>query len=558
VASRTSGTSRAAAAALALLVGAARAEVPVDTLALEMAPRDADVLFRKDPFDKSSFPVVVLGDDGARLPGRVEVKGSFTRQTGKKSVLIKLDDGKWRGQSRISLNGMGTDGTMMREWLNWELMHALRMVAPATRYTRLAINGANQGVFLRIDWIDTKMFERFGLGADGEQFHPYDSTYCGDLTPVSLEPRRNCWLKLAPRGSKDFSSLAALVHEIGTEPVDTFDRLVERRFDVDSVVNWFAVNALVSLTDTYNKNYFLYRSAKTGRWTVVPWDYDLTLGRSYDPFRDFPFTILNEHFQYYYPIEAGQSNPLHYQALKNPALRARVVARLRELTQGDPDAAHPWRGWFAPARMARRIGELRARLQPELARDPFLAGQQRRFGEEVDSLLFYTRARVRFLERTLLGEPDWLAQNRAAAEVAPQQEADLVDGWGFVLAQARPRAGRGTVRVTALPGWPWLVPGDADRAACVQRTWLVAADAPGIVADLTVTYLDENLVLREPGARVADERTLHLFAEEDGRWRALPTVAAPLANTLTTPGLALPAGAPLRLVACVGVRREPA
>jgi len=539
--------------ALGLLLGPAPAAVPVDALALEMKARDADVLFRKDPFDKSSFPATVLAEDGARLRGTVEVKGSFTRQTGKKSLLIKLDDGKWHGQSRISLNGMGTDVTMMREWLNWQLMQALRMVVPATRYTRVSINGANHGVFLRIDWIDTKMFDRFGLGADGEQYHPYDSTYCGDLTPVSLERRRECWLKLAPRGSDDFSSLAELVRAIGIEPVDTFDRLVEQRFDTESVINWFAVNALVTETDTYNKNYFLYRSLRTGRWTVVPWDYDLTLGRAYDPLRDFPFTILNDHFQYYYPIEAGQSNPLHYQALKNPALRARVLARLRELTQGAPDPAHPWRGWFAPARMAERIDTLRALLRPELAADPFLAGQQRRFDDEVDSLRFYARARVRYLERTLLGEPDWLAQNVAAAAVAPAQDVDLVDGWGYTLAQARSRAGRGTVRVTALPGWVWLVPGDADRAACVQRSWLVSADAPGLVADLKVSYLDENLALREPGARVADERALFLFAAENGRWRALPTVAAPLANTLGTPALALPAGAPLRLVACVGV-----
>jgi hypothetical protein len=55
------------------------AESSVQTLNIEMRPLDAEVLFRKDRYDKSSFPVTVLTDEG-QLPGRIEVKGSFTRR----------------------------------------------------------------------------------------------------------------------------------------------------------------------------------------------------------------------------------------------------------------------------------------------------------------------------------------------------------------------------------------------------------------------------------------------------------------------------------------------
>ena len=272
-------------ALLALLASApapAADAIAIDTLAIEMDARDARVLFRKDPYDKSSFPVTVrpTEEGSAPLHGRIEVKGSFTRQTGKKSLLIKLDDGKWGGGSRISLNGMGTDGTMMREWLSWELMRALGMVVPDTRYTRLSVNGADSGLFLRIEWIDPGLFARAGLGADGEFYHPYDSAFCGNLTPRSLDPALGCYFKLAPRDD-DFSSLRTLTEELAAQPVDTFDQLVDRRFDANAVINWFAVNALVTETDTYNKNYFLYLPRNTGKWLVVPWDYDLTFGRAF-------------------------------------------------------------------------------------------------------------------------------------------------------------------------------------------------------------------------------------------------------------------------------------
>jgi hypothetical protein len=552
VATRAAGNS-----ALALLAAlsaapalAAEPPVPIDTLAIEMDARDADVLFRKDPFDKSAFRVTVrpTEEGSVRLHGSIEVKGSFTRMTAKKSLLIKLDDGKWRGSSRISLNGMGTDGSMMREWLSWELMRALGMVVPDTRYTRLSINGADSGVFLRIEWIDSGLFERAGLGGDGEFFHPYDAAFCGDLTPASLDPARECWLKLAPR-DEDFSSLRALTEEIAAQPVDTFHELVERRFDVESVINWFAVNALVTETDTYNKNYFLYLSRKTGKWLVVPWDYDLTFGRAFDPDRESPYTILNDHFHYYFPVEAGQSNPLHYQALKNPKLRARVLARIRDLASGAPDAARPWRGWFAPERLDARIAGLREALLPELRRDPFLGKDERRFEDQVDALRFYARARVQNLKQVVLALGTARHRDQGEATVAAGRTADLMDSWGYVLASVTAPGAPATVETRVLRGWPELVPAGMDRAACVQRTWWVEAKRAPAAVDLTLTYLDEGLRSREPGAAVADERALQLYLRSGDGWTALPTTTAPLANTLTTRGLRL-RSEPLRLVAC--------
>jgi hypothetical protein len=542
----------AAALAAAWPGGAAAADLaaPIDALEVEMDARDARVLFRKDPYDKSAFPVTVRSEEGSvRLRGTVEVKGSFTRQTEKKSLLIKLEGGTWRGQSRISLNGMGTDASMMREWLSWELMRALGMVIPEVRYTRLSINGAGHGLFLRIEWIDPGMFERAGLGADGEFYHPYDSVFCGDLTPESLDPARVCWFKLSPRDN-DFATLKALTEELRAQPVDSFHELVDRRFDAEAVINWFAVNALVTLTDTYNKNYFLYLPKKTGKWLVVPWDYDLTFGRAFDPDRPFPYTILNDHFHYYFPIEAGQSNPLHYQALKNPKLRARVLARVRDLATGAPEPGRPWRGWFAPERMDARIAALRAVLLPELRADPFRAADEARFEDDVTALRFYARARVANLKQVVLALGTGRQRDLAEGLAPAGRAADLVDGWGHVLASVTLPAGAASARVQARVwrGWPELVPPMADRAACVQRTWWVSGG--GAAADLTLTYLDEGLLSREPGAAVNDERALQLHARTANGWTALPTEVSPVANTLTTRGLRLPREEPLRLVAC--------
>ncbi|MDP2253993.1 MAG: CotH kinase family protein, partial [Thiobacillus sp.] len=104
---------------------------------LEMDARDAEVLFRKEPFDKSAFPVRLKIGNGL-VAGEIAVKGSFSRRYLKKSLLITLPKGQtWQGHRRIALNAMATDPTQAREWLAWDLARALGMHIPRTGYKKL-------------------------------------------------------------------------------------------------------------------------------------------------------------------------------------------------------------------------------------------------------------------------------------------------------------------------------------------------------------------------------------------------------------------------------------
>jgi hypothetical protein len=545
----------AALAALTLLAagGTAAAAVTVDRLQLEMGKLDGEVLLRKDPDDKSSFAVTVIDPkDGKRLPGRVTVKGAFTRGLAKKSLLIKLDPGhKWRGGSRISLNAMATDGSLMREWLSWKMMKALGMAVPEVEYTALSLNGRELGAYLRIEWVDGEVFERHRLGKDGEYFQPIDSTYCGDLSPASIENASRCWRVLAPFGGSH-GPIEALVREIDAVTPETVDALVEQKFEPEALVNWLAVNALVSDGDVYNKNYFLYRSKRIGgRWVVVPFDYDITFGRTYDPYREPPYTIVNDNFSYYYPLALGAPNALRDKAIMNERLGARIRARLGELVEGDPEPSRPWRGWFEPRRMDARIDELHDRLLP-------LAGPDRaRFKEDVDAVRHYVRARVQYLKRVVLG--------RAAAEIGvaraalPEQReiTHLTDGAGSLLGYLRtvhapPGA---TVRLEALRGAPELLPPGQRPDACVQRAWRLTTQglSQAVSADLTLEYRQETSRSHELGAAIRDERQLTLHRRDAGprtQWRALRTEVNALANTLTVRAMDLPIGAAAWFAAC--------
>lgn len=542
--------------------------LPVETLQLEMKPLDAKVLFRKEPHDTSAFPVSVL-DQAGKLAATVEVKGSFTRRFLKKSLLIKLKDGRaWQGYRRISLNSMVTDASMMREWLAWDLARAAGMVAPKTVYTRLVINGKYAGLYLFTEWIDADMFARAGLGADGDLFHPDDSTYCGDLSPASLDRSRNCWLKLSP-GDKDFSPLAGLVKEIDATPAAGFLEFMDRTFQSDSVINWIAVNALVSNSDTYNKNYFLYRSKAAGKWTMVPWDYDLTFGRNWDPYLPFPQSVFNDNFQYYYPPDLGMPSPLKVKTLENPALMVRLKARLRHLLGIGAPGEGPGYGWFSPDKVAGRIDAIKAEIRKDAEQDPYAPNRVKLFEEQAEALKYYALAHHAYLRTSVLGATEWIYtpvpvpplygpfEMGASQRVAPGDAgAELVDpARGLVVAALRihslnvPATLAGEVEAERRPEF---LPAGRSADECIQRNWMLTVKTPfaNLVADVTLEYLQEHSRHHELGAKVANQGNLALWVLDDGAWRQLPTTVNSLSKTLTVRQLPIPSGRVLRFVAC--------
>lgn len=546
---------------------------------LEMDALDAQVLFRKDAFDQSTFPVSLVAD-GERLDGRIEVLGSFSRRFLKKSVLIKLDKGKeWQGSRRISLDGMATDGSQMREHLAWDTIHALGMAAPQVRYVALHINGEFIGVFLHTEWIEPDLFERYGLGRDGQFFHPNDIYFCGDLRPVSAERARECWFKLAPRDD-DFTPIVELGEIVDRTPIERAHEDLASHIDLESVIDWLAVNTLVSNGDTYNKNYFLYRSARDGRWIFVPWDYDLSFGRNFDSFLPFPGNVYNDHFVYYYPPNLGAFMPLKEKVLRNPELQRRFLDRLRHLMglRRDETATAASFGLWHPDAIGERISSYEDTLRAYVPADRYSRFSEAGFVEEAEAIRYYTLARWFYLRAKLFGDFPWDADaehwdpeqapppsalpanlyvSDAVWEAGDGRLGLIARGYGYMLAlleDIEAPDGTNPLRFSAevdMDRAPAYLPPTASADQCARRTWYLTLKTPaqGVVADLTLEYLQENSRRNELGAAM-DERNLTLWVYSEGRWEPLPALTNALSNTLRVTDFAIPSGRLLRFVAC--------
>src|SRR5262249_31220227 len=72
--------------------------------------------------------------------------------------------------------------------------------------------------------------------------------------------------------------LIALVKELQSKTDREQWEIIRKNFDVPEVVNYFAVNTLLTHWDGFFNNYFTYHDTATGKWSMYPWDQDKTWG----------------------------------------------------------------------------------------------------------------------------------------------------------------------------------------------------------------------------------------------------------------------------------------
>lgn len=549
--------------------------LPMASVHLEMNEDEAMALFYKPANDESFFPATLTqGDEW--LKGSISVKGSSTRGFIKKSLLFKLykgSKGDWYGYRRVSLNSMATDPSMLREWISWDLARASGINSLNTFYTRLYINRKYVGLFLFTEWLFPAVFDRVGLGADGQLFQPLDSLHCGDLSALSLENK--CYAKLSPPDT-NFSSLDALVQGVNSTTQGPFYHFVDENFYGESLLNWIAVNGIVLNGDTYNKNYFLYLSHRTGQWAVMPWDYDLSFGRSYDPFFPPPRNVFNDNFVYYYMPDIGFHGQIKVKLLEDQILFAQLkrhIAHLLGVGRSRGDARTY--GWFSPERVAARINVIQNYTLQDAQKDTFSPHRIHTYEEQAEAMKYFALARYAFLKETTVGpRGNWQFtydpnQVMAPAPAVPSTlkaswtvkregyDRPLVDSTGKIVTVLRVReiAKPMTIHAKVLSFQPPpALPLDKVRSQCLLRTWELTTEGPAlsqIVADVKFEYMQENSQNSEAKELEGNQKDLQLWMRDGDVWAPLFTRVNSLAKTLASPRMVIPANRTLQFVACV-------
>ena len=170
----------------------------------------------------------------------------------------------------FNLQSTYSDKAYIRQVLGWETYANAGVAGCYAFPVRVQQNAAFHSVAIIVEQPDETMLNRNGLDGDGALYKMYND--CTSAT-VNVEKKT--------RETEDNSDLQALVTGVNQYNEPLFTYLCDN-VDIWATINYIAATTIMHDNDHVAKNYYVYRdSDKTGEWTMLPWDKDLTFGRNF-------------------------------------------------------------------------------------------------------------------------------------------------------------------------------------------------------------------------------------------------------------------------------------
>jgi spore coat protein CotH len=181
-----------------------------------------------------------------------------------------LEDQDFLGITKINLNNIYEDPSMMAEYLGYEMLDDLDAVSSRTTYVSLSINGEYFGLYLAVEQVnDTFLVDNYGDDS-GELYKP-DMGVGSDLDYISDNGMEYTGMFPENMDEYDNETLVELIKTI--EDGGDLDSI----FNVDSFLKYLAVSTMTVHSDSYQggmyHNYYLYNNNGIFEW--ISWDLNM-------------------------------------------------------------------------------------------------------------------------------------------------------------------------------------------------------------------------------------------------------------------------------------------
>lgn len=331
---------------------------------------------------------VVWVEPGGHPPKVFDFVTIADRPAGRKVHFHK--DRPLNGMTTINLIFEENERFVFAEPLAFEFYRMAGNAACLTDFVRVWDNGHPVGYQLLIEQPNKAFLHRNGLRGDGNLYKLL--WYENDLAKQH-EKKTN-----PHTGHEDLENLVANLGR--TQSAEQWE-LIRREFNVEQVINYFAVNSLLSYWDGFFNGYFTYHDiGGTGKWEMYPWDQDKTFGYHAGIPANQTFYQLPLTYGAAGDVPPGWTNPqpprnfleggsawwrpggwFSKPLLANPQLRPHYLARIRELMETA----------FTEERLFPILDGYRIRLEGEVAYRAGLRGEkperaQARFDRNIASI----------------------------------------------------------------------------------------------------------------------------------------------------------------------------
>ncbi|HZY09583.1 MAG TPA: CotH kinase family protein, partial [Bacteroidota bacterium] len=495
---------------------------------ITMSPPDYELLYTRDIFSDSLLPAVFEYQGSSWNDARIRFKGRSTRFFPKKSYRVRFTTlNQFQNARQINFNSMYTDKSFIREKLAWDLFNDMNLMTPKAHHCALIMNNEWKGVYLFVDKIDRYFLQRNGRIVS-PMYEVDDYWSLGDLT-IQPDSLLKLYYPKEVGDVTDYSDLRALIEAINITPDSTFADVISNLFDMNSVYKWFAGNVLMMMGDSYNKNYFLYRDTTrlTQQWSIIPWDYDLSFGRSGDLAFPYPASLLNDGFAYSFQPLSGPNNVLKDRFWNTPSLREQLRLRVDTLLQTV----------YTEERMHARIDSLSALITIDVYRDPQKWGTYQDFSDHVEALKYFVTARKNYLLNTFINLPsgEYDLVTLPITEKGVPYHFVTFDGRQIATMWFTDFQSLDSILVRTYPDSAPPAGPNVNEGRFVRR-WLKITPFPSnatFTAKLQFMYNDYQTVGREVGSGVQDERQLRSYYHDGAAWNMVASRVNPFANIVT-------------------------
>lgn len=364
-----------------------QATIALPSYQLSMSQETLDAL-DTDPGSNQTYPCSLVIEGADFGSAQIRYRGQWARSWPKKPLKIFLPrDRALQGHHSVNLNSAWRDPAMIRETLAYHIYAACGAIAPRSRVVQVSINGQFRGVYVEVEQVDKPLLKRFGL--KGASLFKAAGSNQADERDLRTEERFARAYEDEAGKTNAWQQLGRFCRELNAPgPALEF---FEKNVEVERYINYLAATVLVQHWDGFNKNHFLvYDENGSGKWQVLPWDLDRTLGDHWNQSfgtADLPI-LLGTRAK---PGVTGW-NRLQDRFFSEPALQRRFAARLRELLEKE----------FNPERLFPVVEKLEKELAIAAPLDrerwPSPAGD---FTSGIDELKQFIRDRRAYLQRAV-------------------------------------------------------------------------------------------------------------------------------------------------------------
>ncbi|HAK94747.1 MAG TPA: hypothetical protein DCM87_07015 [Planctomycetes bacterium] len=195
----------------------------------------------------------------------------------------------------INMNGSYGDKTFMREYLGYEQhrlagLHVVpgqngapdEIIPGAGNYVTwvtMYMNGQYYGLFTYVEQTNEDYLDRNGFDKSGVLFKAGGSGCDADAHSGT-----GCFVQKVgpePEGIAELSAYLTAVNTLSGAAMTTY---VNDRMTIDPFLAYLVANTVVNNSDIPHKNYYLFQDYydPQRRWSMLPWDFDLTFGRNWE------------------------------------------------------------------------------------------------------------------------------------------------------------------------------------------------------------------------------------------------------------------------------------